>query len=53
MEEKQGLVLGGDGRGDSHSYNAKYDSYSVTDLSKNEVAHLKFVQVTAIITPMQ
>ena len=52
MEEKQGLILGGDGRADSPGHSAKYGSYSIIDLNKNKVVHLKLVQVIVTITPV-
>ena len=36
MEEKQGLILGVDGRADSPGHSAKYGSYSIIDLNKNK-----------------
>ena len=53
MEEKQGLILGGDGKADSPGHSAKYGSYSIIDLNKNEVVDLKLVQVIATITPVR
>ena len=53
MEEKQGLILGGDGRADSPGHSAKYGSYSIIGLKKNKVVDLKLVQVIATITPVR
>ena len=53
MEEKQGLILGGDGRADSPGHSAKYGSYSIIDLNKNKVVDLKLVQVIDPITPVR
>ena len=46
LEEKKGLVLGGDGRADSPGHSAKYGSYSIVDLNRNKVVDMKLVQVT-------
>ena len=53
MEEKQGLMLGGDGRADSPGHSAKYGSYSIIDLNKNKAITLKLVQLIATITPVR
>ena len=53
MEEKQGLILDGDGRVDSPCHSAQYGSYSIIDLNKNKVVDLKLVQVIATITPVR
>ena len=45
LAQKQGLVLGGDGRADSPGHSAKYGSYSVIDLKQNKVVDFKLVQV--------
>ena len=46
MIEKKGLVIAGDGRADSPGHSAKYGSYSIIDINKNNVVDVKLVQVT-------
>ena len=31
------LIIGGDGRGDSHGHSAKYESYGIIKLTTNKV----------------
>ena len=52
MEEKQGVILGGDGRADSPDHSVKYGAYSIIDLNKDKVLHLKLVWVIATIKPV-
>ena len=47
--EQKTLVLAGDGRSDSPGHCAKYDSYSVIELSCNKVFDFKLVQVCRVI----
>ena len=44
----KGLVIAGDGRADSPGHSAKYGSYSIIDINKNNVVDVdvKLVQVT-------
>lgn len=42
------LALGGDGRCDSPGYSAKYGSYTLMDLSENNVLDIQLVQVTKL-----
>ena len=51
LAQKQGLVLGGDGRADSPGHSAKYGSYSVIDLKQNKVVDFKLVQVSSCCRP--
>ena len=46
MIEKKGLVIAGDGRADSPGHSAKYGSYLIIDINKNNVVDVKLVQVT-------
>ena len=42
------LVLSGDGRADSPGHSAKYGSYTVLEMSCNEVIHFSLVQVSQL-----
>ena len=41
----QEVTIGGDGRADSSSHSAKYGTYTIMDLSTNNVLSIQLVQV--------
>ena len=46
MIEKKGIIIAGDGRVDSPGHSAKYASYSIIDINKNNMVDVKLVPVT-------